>query len=524
MTKLSGGSLLFIITTLGISVRLLNILAHPLPLNDGGLFYTMTQDLLANHYKIPVYTSYNQDSIPFAYPPLSFYLTALIHQLTHIPLMQLLRWLPFIYSSITILSFYYFAKKMTHSDYFSLLATLFFSLNISLYQWLIMGGGLTRSLGLIFALLTLAFATQIFTTSHLNRKYIFISSLFLGLTALSHTEQTLIAVISIPFIIKLKTTWKYTFQTSLAIYCLGLLISLPWLGTVITHHDITPYTAALSTGGNFQYLISSVFNLNLASESVLPLFTIIGLSGLYLTTIKKNYLLSVWFFIILYQRNGFHLSNLILSLTSSLFLVWLYLKIANLPINSFNRSIQTFNFNQLDRLLKNSHPNQATQIALGVIILIALSNNIINTVTYPSANTLSPTKYQTLQNLNQNLPSNQKFIILTAAKTWAADPNQEWFPTLTRHHALNVVQGYEWIPNEFKQRQTLNQSLRLYATCPQQLDQIIQQQHITPDYIYSTDQQFNRCYIQSDQIWRQTYQLINLKDNTILLKVNHSAR
>ena len=286
MTKLSTGWLLFIIVALGISVRLLNILSHPLPINDGGLFYTMSQDLIANHYRLPTYTSYNQDLIPFAYPPLGFYIIALLHQLTHIDLIQLFRWLPCIYSSVSILCFYYFVKKLTHSIYFSLLASLFFSLNISLYQWLIMGGGMTRSLGLIFALLTLSFATQISIPSF-NRKYLLITSFFLGLTALSHTEQTLIAIISLPFVIKFSSTWRNTLIVSFTIYLLGFLISLPWLATVIYHHSFTPYLAAISTGGNLQHLIISAFNLNLGFEKVLPLFTVIGLSGLFLSSIKK---------------------------------------------------------------------------------------------------------------------------------------------------------------------------------------------------------------------------------------------
>ena len=46
------------------------------PVNDGGMFYVMMKDLQANHYIPPLYTSYNQINIPFAYPPLAFYIGA----------------------------------------------------------------------------------------------------------------------------------------------------------------------------------------------------------------------------------------------------------------------------------------------------------------------------------------------------------------------------------------------------------------------------------------------------------------
>ncbi|MFM8875993.1 MAG: hypothetical protein ACKOGC_07965, partial [Anaerolineae bacterium] len=36
------------------------------PVNDGGMFYTMMEELQANHFVPPLYTSYNHLNIPFA--------------------------------------------------------------------------------------------------------------------------------------------------------------------------------------------------------------------------------------------------------------------------------------------------------------------------------------------------------------------------------------------------------------------------------------------------------------------------
>lgn len=60
--------------TLGLILRLLPALSADFPLNDGGLFYLMTRELQGAHYALPVYTSYNSAQIPFAYPPLAFYI------------------------------------------------------------------------------------------------------------------------------------------------------------------------------------------------------------------------------------------------------------------------------------------------------------------------------------------------------------------------------------------------------------------------------------------------------------------
>ena len=70
--------LLFLLALLfGTFVRVMPVLQAGFPLNDGGLFYTMTSDLQKAGYALPAVTTYNGLGIPYAYPPLPFYLAAL---------------------------------------------------------------------------------------------------------------------------------------------------------------------------------------------------------------------------------------------------------------------------------------------------------------------------------------------------------------------------------------------------------------------------------------------------------------
>ena len=55
-------------------LRLGPVLAAGFPINDGGMFAVMVDDLRVSQYALPVYTSYNLSNIPYAYPPLGFYL------------------------------------------------------------------------------------------------------------------------------------------------------------------------------------------------------------------------------------------------------------------------------------------------------------------------------------------------------------------------------------------------------------------------------------------------------------------
>ena len=96
-------------TTIGAYLRISQLVDLPLPLNDGGLFYAMTKDLQENHFRIPAVTSFNGANIPYAYPPLAFYLYGFISMATNGSLMDLFRLLPAIIASLSIPAFYWLA-------------------------------------------------------------------------------------------------------------------------------------------------------------------------------------------------------------------------------------------------------------------------------------------------------------------------------------------------------------------------------------------------------------------------------
>ena len=107
--------ILILALLLGAFVRLAPVLSVDFPLNDGGLFYAMVQDIRAGGYRLPVYASYNDVQIPFAYQPLAFYLAAGITDLTGWDLLDLFRVLPAVVSVLTIPVFYWLAGVMLRS-------------------------------------------------------------------------------------------------------------------------------------------------------------------------------------------------------------------------------------------------------------------------------------------------------------------------------------------------------------------------------------------------------------------------
>ncbi|MGI9089849.1 MAG: hypothetical protein ACR2GG_01960 [Gemmatimonadaceae bacterium] len=146
---------LIVTFVLGLYLRFFLVIPADFPLNDGGLFYLMTQELQRAHYVLPAFTSYNSEHIPFAYPPLGFYLAGFISDATGWALIDVVRVLPAVISTLTIPAFYLLSRAMLRSRLEVLAATFAFAMLQRTFGWFIMGGGLTRAPGLLFAILML---------------------------------------------------------------------------------------------------------------------------------------------------------------------------------------------------------------------------------------------------------------------------------------------------------------------------------------------------------------------------------
>lgn len=233
------------IMLIGLVIRLVPVLSAAVPLNDGGLFYIMLRDLQANHYLLPAYTTYNAANIPFAYPPLGFYLTGLISDLFCWPLLDAMRFIPVILNVLAIPVFFLFAHELLQSKTQAALATILFSLAPRMFEWRMMGGGITRAPGLIFALLTLYHVYRLYTTS--KPKHVLLSIFFGAGVVLTHPEATVQTALAVFVLFIFKGRNRKAFFHSLAVSAGILLLTSAWWGNVIAKHSVDPFAAFVST-------------------------------------------------------------------------------------------------------------------------------------------------------------------------------------------------------------------------------------------------------------------------------------
>jgi hypothetical protein len=427
---------------LGIGVRAYHVLSADFPLNDGGLFYAMTRDLQAAHYHLPAFTSYNDAAIPFGYSPLGFYLAGLLDDWTPLTLVDAFRWLPLVASCLIVVVFAELARTLLRSRTAAVVAVLAFSVLPRSYIWLLMGGGVTRSLGFLFGLLTLRLLYALYTER--RWRYLPLVSLTAALTAMSHLGTApFVAFSGVLFLIAYGRHRQALLATAAA--ALGaLVLSAPWWLTVIRAHGLGPFLAAGATGGTiFRALSLHETVLTLAqlglgtAESVLAVIGMLGALGFFYSLAMRDWLLPAWWIAIvtLDARQGSTFSTVPIALLAGVAVARLLLPaLRGLPLTTLRRS--------------PGRAGWSAEAVLGVFLVFAVLSAFVRTP-IPGGMTdmgaLTPAELQAMRWAGERTPAGARFLIV-AGTPWEIDRTSEWLPALAHRRSVATVQGYEWRP------------------------------------------------------------------------------
>lgn len=416
------------------------------PLNDGGLFYQMVEDLLDNKLIIPPYTLYNLDEIPFAYPPLAFYLIAILNILTNLSLFSLLRYIPILISIITILAFYFLAKEIIKDQFLVGVATVFFALVPRAFEWFVMGGGITRALGFLFAILSIQAIWQMYDENK-GRAVIFRATLFSGLTVLSHPETALFVVFTAFALILFHGITKDKFLKSILVAIGVLVIISPWIVNVIYIHGLSPFTSAGNTGHGLWFEIKNFITLKFGFENgeFLSVFSGLTIIAVFTRKDKLTWTLFGMLFIgyLLFPRSGPNLLTIWVSLLAAIGLKELLLVSAKESSKSVD----------LSRVIAVDAKTKI--ILLFVIIYLFLGAYTYKFIYDKDKLHLTDEIYETFVWIEENTAPDDLFLLYPPTEDnhfWWNDYLAEWFPVISDRHSVSTVQGYEWIPEVFEQK------------------------------------------------------------------------
>jgi hypothetical protein len=430
--------ILFWAVLLGGFLRFYPALQAGFPINDGGLFYNLILDLLANNFRLPAFSSFNGGALPFAYPPLPFYLSALLVRLFALDPLQLLRWLPALFATLCLIPFYFLARELLRDPVKAALATFSYALLPESFAWFVMGGGLTRSLGRFFALLTLFLVYKLFTTR--QRRLVLPVALAAAGLSLSHPEAT-VHTLGMVFIF-----WLFFGRNraavvhSMLVAGLTLLFTAPWWGTITGQHGWQIFRAAAQTG--WQSLFGITFLLSdFTFELGLSLIGVLALIGLLAHLLRKQFLLPLLLLtpVLIEPRSA----PTVVVIPAALLAADALVEVIFPAFARFSKRDPGSEESEPPLLPLSGSLRPVTAFYLLYPLLGAFSLAMIL-----SANALQPAEQTAIQWVKANTAPDARFVLVTPTTTDMDTPVQEWFPTLSGRVSQNVVQGYEWLGRE----------------------------------------------------------------------------
>ena len=439
--------ILFLALLFGGLVRFTPAVFSDFPINDGGMFYVMIEELQENHYLLPKTTDYNGLQVPFAYPPLGFYLGGFVADFFHVDIFDILLWFPAVICTFSIFAFFLMARNMLNSALQGALAALIFALMPRSISWFLMGGGLTRSLGQLFLLLTVNSVFMVLVRD--SRRYLWPSMLFGGLACLSHPETVLhtAAACLLLVIFYVRSVKKVLDACKIALGV--LLISSPWWITILLRHGGDPFLAASQTGFHDPYFWIDLVLLDFVEEKFVTLLTVLGLIGLGVQLIRKRYFLPIWLVIpfLVDPRSASSIAIVPLALMAAISLSDVILPgLLAIERGSFpTADIST-------AWADDGMRSRAVRIVLGYVAIMALIGSYGYALSLSSYR-LNPNDRAAMHWVRQNTSPGARFLLITGKKEPLGDPTQEWFPVLSGRQSLTTIQGLEWLGgNAFAQR------------------------------------------------------------------------
>lgn len=455
---------------LGGFVRLWPVLNAAFPINDGGLFYMMTRDLMANGYRLPLTVSYNGLDLPFAYPPLPFYLAAALADLAGWDLLDLFRLLPALFSLLAVPAFYLLARDLLEDDDQVSLAVLAFALVPPSFDWLIMGGGLTRAPAFLFSLLTLHCAYWLYADK--RQWNILWTAVFAALTILCHPEAGLHAAAGALALFLFFGRNRAGLGKSLAVAGLVLALTAPWWGAVLVRHGATPFLAAARTSGHGLDSVFLLFKFDLTGEHGLQTIGALALIGLFWQLARRQAFLPAWVLLTFFVEPR----SAPLSLAPCM---------ALLAALALGRIFQAFPGKQgAGQAPGELFHRRGVKPALGVLLAQWLFSAMA-LVLLEGGLTVSAADRQAFDWIRANTPAESRFLVLTGNEPMT-DPVSEWFPALAERRSLATVQGYEWIAaTDFGDvMQKAQEAQGCFFRGPACVDAWPDDNRVRPDYLY----------------------------------------
>lgn len=282
----------------GLFIHAIYLFTHPYPAYGAGLYLAISDAISANGYALPeTISGYTGDGIPFAYPPLAFYIAAVVRDLTGVQSFVYSRFVPGLLVTVSLIPYYFTAKELLGSPRRAGVATLLLAGTPAVLQWHISAGGIVRTVGFIFAIVGAYFGVRLFRSG--ERRWLVPATTAFGLALLTHPVYATFFGLSYLLLFTYFSRSLKGLVHGAVVAGGGIALVSPWWLQVASVHGFEIFTAAAGThgglgGGGSRILSELVYPVD--ADFGAPFFIAAYAGGLY-ALVKRRFLLPTWMFI-----------------------------------------------------------------------------------------------------------------------------------------------------------------------------------------------------------------------------------
>lgn len=407
-----------------------NAFRFDMPLGFSGMYTLMAEQISDNDYSLPESTPYyGPGGVPFAYPPLGFYVMAFVAGLFDVSSITYLRFIPPLFCFLALAPLFLLVERMTSSFWAAFFSTAFLLFSPTLYYNHAWSAGMVR--GLAFFLMLGGLYCFHRAVAEENRLFTVLAGIFLGLTGLTHLFYGLFFALWVAcygaavFRVKALKTAFLTFLT-------GGLVGIPWLYLMITRYGIQIFRHAFSSHDNAAFLdvlaqgranaLLEWFGMKYVGVPI-PLigFALAAFATVYLLYKRQFGIPVVWL-----------VMTLVLSPEGDRFLVVL---VAILIGVGFQAGLDWFKAKWLRAVLIGGILVSIYQMAgYGL-------NEMLNSIPVLHRNAFDVAGY-----VERNIPEDSRYLFV------AGQAEAEWFPYVLKREPFVSKWGSEWLGTYDEQR------------------------------------------------------------------------
>ncbi len=418
----AGTTLLALVLVVGISTRLYPLVAFDFPMGDGALFREFVDGIATTFPALPAFVHYNGLTIPFAYPPLSFWVGALFVKLG-VPSLDVIRVLPILFNIGYVVLFAIVLLRESRSRLFTAIALIFLFATLRSSEWLVMGGGMSRGAGSLFfvgLLLAIQRPGPPMRTG-LSLIQTGLAGICIAGALLSHLEWGVLSAATFVLGRALGAATLRGFVIEcIAAGLVSFVLVLPWFGVVLRVHGPAPFLDAQRTGG---WLLSK--NLwatwRLLRSNLFPALVPIGI---VVAVARRHWFWPLFSLLCLFVTPRHGLTPIALAV--SIFF-------ASGAVTLFG-------------LARAASIRTVTALALtSLCVLVGVALQVRRDLPRYEELWPLPADVRAAMAWVAERHAGETFAVITQ-QPWWSDITAEWFPTIAKAVSVATVQGREWLP------------------------------------------------------------------------------